>query len=95
MTLAKNKTVVIDAASDAICKRMTIGAEKYNPDGWRGESVVRHVRRAIRHAVTALEIRDGDRVPADGEDDEDHLAAACCRLAMAVALNRKPEADVV
>jgi len=62
-----------------------LAAAKYDPNDWRGESVVRHVRRAIKHAVTALEIVDGDRA----FDGEDHLQAAVCRMAMALAVREK------
>ena len=61
---------------------MQLGTAKYDPDDWRGESLVRHVRRAIKHAVTALEIIDGDRT----DDGEDHLQAAVCRMAMALGV---------
>jgi hypothetical protein len=64
---------------------MQLGAAKYDPDDWRGESVVRHVRRAIKHAITALEISDGDRT----DDGEDHLQAAVCRMAMALAVREE------
>ena len=45
--------------------------------------------RAIKHAVTAFEIADGDRA----DDGEDHLQAAVCRMAMALAV--REEAVVV
>ena len=87
-SLADNKAAVIDAATESINARMNIGAANYNPHDWRGETVARHVRRAIKHAITSLEIADGDRE----DDGEDHLAAAVCRLAMAVTVSRKLEA---
>lgn len=89
-SLADNCNLVTDAACQAIHERMAIGAAKYNPNDWRGETVARHVRRAIKHAITSLEIADGDR----DDDHEDHLAAAVCRLAMAVAVSREPHAGV-
>jgi hypothetical protein len=45
--------------------------------------------RAIKHAVTALKIADGDRA----DDGEDHLQAAVCRMALALAV--REEAVVV
>jgi hypothetical protein len=90
-SLDKNKAVVTDAATDAINARMEIGALKYDPNDWRGESVARHVRRAVKHAITHLEISAGDR-PDDGEN---HLAAAVCRLAMAVAVSRESQVAIL
>lgn len=68
---------------------MQLGAARYAPDAYRAESVVRNVRRAIKRAVTALEMADGERA----DDGEDHLQAAVCRMAMALAV-REEEALV-
>ena len=83
-SLAENKAAVINAATDSINARMDIGAKKYDPNDWRSESVARHVHRGLKHAITALEIADGDRP----DDHEDHLSAAVCRLAMALNAHR-------
>jgi hypothetical protein len=80
--LQQSQFDLANTAGRAIADRMQLGAAKYDPDDWRDESVVRHVRRAIKHAVTALEIADGDRA----DDGEDHLQAAVCRMAMALAV---------
>jgi uncharacterized Fe-S cluster-containing protein len=65
-------------AEDCIWDQTELGAEKYDPDEWRKETARRHIRRAIKHSLTALEILDGDRL----NDGEDHLAAAVCRMTM-------------
>jgi len=65
---------------------MEFGSHKYDPSVWRDESVRRHIRRAIKHAVTELEVADGDRE----SDDDDHLAAAVCRMSMALAVRNQP-----
>jgi hypothetical protein len=80
--LRQSQSDLANTAGRAIADRMQLGAAKYDPDDWRGESLVRHVRRAIKHAVTGLEIADGDRT----DDGEDHLQAAVCRMAMALAV---------
>ncbi len=90
ITLDENKSAVVDAAIRAITSRMEIGATKYDPNDWRNESVARHVRRVIKHAITAMEIVDADR-PDDGED---HLSASVCRLAMAVAVSLESQVAV-
>ena len=85
-SLAENKAAVAIAATEAIDAQMNLGALKYDPNDWRKESIVRHVRRAIRHAITHLEITDGDR-EADGEE---HLEAAVCRITMALVVSVSP-----
>jgi hypothetical protein len=72
-------------AEDAICDMTRLGAEKYDPDEWRTETPERHIRRSIKHALTALEIAAGDR-PDDGED---HMQAAVCRMAMACWITKE------
>ena len=73
------------SAERAVRCRMTRGAAKYDPDDWRAEPFARHLLRGIRHAVTALELHRGFR-EADTENHLDHLAAAVCRLSMALAV---------
>ena len=69
---------------------MQLGSQKYGPGVWRSESIRRHIRRAIKHAVTEMEIANGDREI----DDDDHLAAAVCRMSMALAV-RKQSAETI
>ena len=83
--LQQSQSDLANTAGRAISDRMQLGAAKYDPDDWRRESVVRHVRRTIKHAITALEIADGDRA----DDGEDHLQAAVCRMAMALAVREQ------
>ena len=90
-SLDENKAIVTDAATDAINARMTIGAKKYDPNDWRAEAVARHVRLAVKHASRYLDSADGDRT----DDGENHLAAAVCRLAMAVAVDLETQVAVV
>ena len=61
IVLDRNVDQVVLAAYAAIRSRMQLGSQKYDPNVWRSESVCRHVRRAIKHALTELEIADGDR----------------------------------
>ena len=79
--LFRSKVDVAMAAEFAVAERMDLGAEKHDPDSWRSESLDRHIRRAIKHALTFLEIRDGDR----DDDSTGHLSAAVCRMSMALA----------
>jgi len=86
VALQRNTDQVVLAASTAIRTRMELGSQKYDPCVWRSESVRRHIRHAIKHAVTELEIADGDHEI----DDDDHLAAAVCRMSMALAVRNQP-----
>ena len=82
--LATQYDLVADSTK-AIIKLTQLGAEKYDPDEWRAETAERHIRRAIKHALTHLEIRDGDRE----YDGEGHLSAAVCRMAMALSVDER------
>lgn len=63
-----------DEAIRAIDRILEVGAKQgYLPGSWRQESYEHHLGKAIHHAGRAIE----------GCADEDHLAHALCRLAMA------------
>ena len=89
IVLERNQDQVVLAASCAVRSRMLLGRHRYDPGIWRSESVRRHVRRAIKHAITELETAEGDREI----DGEDHLAAAVCRMAMALAVRNQPDTE--
>jgi len=74
VVLERNEDQVILNAAAAIRSRMELGSQKYDPSVWRDESVRRHIRRAIKHALTEIEIAKGDR-----ELDDDDLASHICR----------------
>lgn len=85
--LARTQLDLALNASAAINERTALGAEKYDPTEWRRETATRHIRRAIKHALTALEIADGEREP----DDESHIDAAVCRMAMGAWVLKQDE----
>jgi hypothetical protein len=80
--LTETQLDIIASAVNAILSQTSLGAEKYDPDQWRDETIERHVRRAVKHAMTFLEIQDEDRE----DDGENHMSAAVCRMAMAMAI---------
>jgi len=62
------------------------GLEKHGQHVWfQHETVRHHVDRGIRHACTAMGIRDGNMDPVGGEDAIAHMDRAIVRLLMARA----------
>ena len=81
--LRQSQADVCRVAEAAIVERMALGVQQgYDPGDWLTESQERHIRRAVKHAMTHLEIRDGDRA----DDGENNLAAAVCRMSMALSV---------
>ena len=55
--------------------------EKHKPWTWMKDSEDEHLKKAMRHILTYMLIRDGQQKP----DGEEHLDNAITRLSMAVA----------
>lgn len=56
---------------------LSVGAEKYGPDNWRQITVNEHVNHALAHLFARQA----------GDDADDHLAHAACRLLMALEMD--------
>lgn len=70
-----------------IAKVLKYGAEKYEPNNWRGIPLEDHLNHVLIHLLAYLA---GDR-------SDDHLGHAACRMLFAheTALTQKPAEDVV
>lgn len=64
------------------------GFANYGPDNWYKVSARDDMEHAVRHSVLALNESQGIKPP-DGEEGEDHLAHAACRIMMAMAMEER------
>lgn len=69
---------------DQLCKVLTFGAEKYEPNGWRGVEVERYRAAAFRHMSAYMQ---GEKY--DPETGLEHLAHAMCNLMFIMELERE------
>lgn len=68
-------------AVQVLLKILEIGAAKgYLPAGWRSETKEHHLKKARGHLLRMSKIKEGE------EPDEDNLAHAFTRLAMAIGV---------
>lgn len=76
---------VKSAAVELIGRIMDGGARKHGDHIWfHRETVRHHVDRVVRHATTAMMIRDGNEPVRDGEDAVAHLERAIVRAIFAL-----------
>lgn len=71
---------IVTAAIDAISVARRIGVAKYNAETWREQGVGTHLEHASQHVTLNIY---------GVETDEDDLAHAICRLAMARVLENE------
>lgn len=79
MCVCKNCAEIIMASIRGISVARQRGVPKYNASSWRDDDFSTHLDHANDHIVFLLE-------GGEGLTDEDDLAHAACRIAMALAL---------
>lgn len=70
-----------ELAAETVRITMGKGLAKHAADSWRDESQENHLLKCARHAITA-QLQNSKLSP---RDEEDHIANALCRAAMALA----------
>ena len=81
--VAKEKRNFPLRAITTICNVLKIGSKKYEPAAWRSEDTLHHARKAYGHLHAYM---FGIKV---NNDNEDTLAHALTRLAMAVSVREE------
>lgn len=72
--------ILCDIVWNALAVARSIGVPHYGPSSWRDVSITEHLEHASKH------IYQERKFYTDNAEEEDHLAHAICRLAMAKAL---------